>query len=48
MLLLIMVKHNPSNKIEKKLNLFYVYHSGLEYVCTKIVFIIVYNVISLY
>jgi hypothetical protein len=31
MFLAITVKHNPSNKIKKKLNLFYVYHGGSEY-----------------
>jgi hypothetical protein len=35
----IMVKHNPINKIKKKLC---VYHGGLEYIWTKIIFVIVY------
>jgi hypothetical protein len=35
MLLHIMVKYNPCNRIEKKLIVFYVYHGGLKYVNIK-------------
>ncbi len=38
----IMGEHNSSNKIKNKLILFYVYHGGLEYICMKLILIIVH------
>jgi hypothetical protein len=31
----IMIENNPRNIIENKIFFFYVYHGGLEYICTK-------------
>jgi hypothetical protein len=42
MFLHILVKHNPSNRIENKLIIYYVYHDVLEYIYMKIQLVIVY------
>lgn len=42
MFLHILVKHNPSNRIEKKLIIYYVYHDVLEYIHMKTILVIVY------
>jgi hypothetical protein len=41
MFLRIIKKQNPNNKIEMALNIFYVYHGGLKYIFTKVIFVII-------
>ncbi len=36
-----MVEHNPNNRIKNKRIVYYVYCSGLKYICTKNIFVIV-------
>jgi len=48
MFLHILVKHNPSNRIEKKIIIYYVYHDVLEYIHMKIILVIVYWKMKIY
>jgi hypothetical protein len=41
MLLHIIKKQNPNNKIKMTLNIFYVYHGGLKYIFTEVIYVII-------